>query len=168
MYPTDCSITMKQWDIIRIYPFSSLLSSNDDVVMIGISARVYHPFFTHQFKLNYPPYEYVKKALLLTHIRLNMKSLREQNLSLYRNGFDKIEEDDLRDIALERGIKNHELSEIKNRLKFEWNVAIKELKDYEDLQFWMSVINYHKWKKFIWLKVTNFSKTYIHTSLFSG
>ena len=103
-----------------------------------------YPFFTHQFKLNYPPFEYVKKALLLTHIRMNIKSLRGQNLSLYRNGIDKIDEIDLRDIALERGIKNKELSEVKNRLKFEWNVGYKELKDYEDLLFWYSVINYHK------------------------
>jgi len=102
------------------------------------------PFFTHQFKLNYFPFEYFKKFLLLTHIRLNMKSLRAQNLSLNRNGVDKIDEDELRDLALERGIKNQDISEIKYRLKFDWNVAYKELKDYEDLLFWYTVINFHK------------------------
>ena len=63
---------------------------------------------------------------------------------MLRNGIDNIGEEDLREIALERGIEEKELSNLKNRMRTDWLVVCKELEHQTNLQFWFSVINYYK------------------------
>ena len=112
--------------------------------MMGKPAVEWNHPLGYTLNLNYFPVKYMQKNLLLAHIRSNMKALDAQNLSMIRIGIDAMSEGELREVALERGIRARELSEVKLRLQNEWSTAIKELNGSGDLLFWSTVINYHK------------------------
>lgn len=100
-----------------------------------------HPFFNYNFKMNFLPFEGVKKGLIKSQFEKQLKSMKAQNFALLSSFFGGLNDNDMLDLARERGF-NKNKEEAKKWLKEEWNpIAQKHLND-EIYLFWYSVILY--------------------------
>ena len=103
-----------------------------------------HSFFNPHFKLNFFPFEPLKRILLEVQLKNNLSAIVRQNISLKNIGIDdKIAYHNLEDIARQRGIKAHEENEMKKRITGDYlNIIFDKLGNNENLIFWYSVIQF--------------------------
>jgi hypothetical protein len=101
-----------------------------------------HPFFNHTFKLNFFPFEGIKKMLIKFQVQRRLKEMKHQNYAIILNQFGKLEEETVLDVARERGYYADKEEEARKWLKEEWNKITKEHIDNERFLFWYSVILY--------------------------
>jgi len=101
-----------------------------------------HPFFNYTFRLNFFPFEGIKKMLIKFQVQRRLKEMKHQNYAIILNQFGKLEEETVLDVARERGYYADKEEEARKWLKDEWNKITKEHIDNERFLFWYSVILY--------------------------
>ena len=103
-----------------------------------------HSFFNPHFKLNFFPFEPLKRILLEVQLKNNLYAIARQNIALKNIGLDdNIAYHNLEDIARQRGIKVHEENEMKKRIMGDYiNTIFDKLGNNETLIFWYSVIQF--------------------------
>ena len=103
-----------------------------------------HSLFNHHFKLNFFPFEPLKKKLLRIQLKSNLYAITRENIGLKNIGLgDNIAYQHLEDITRQRGIKDLEENEMKKRLMGEYlNTVFDKLGNNENLIFWYSVIQF--------------------------
>jgi len=101
-----------------------------------------HPFFNYTFRLNFFPFEFLKKHLIKFQVERRLKEMKHQNYAIILNQFGKLEEETVLDVGRERGYYADKEEEARKWLKEEWNQITKEHIDNEIFLFWYSVILY--------------------------
>jgi len=101
-----------------------------------------HPFFNYNFKMNFLPFEGLKKQLIKSQFEKQLKAMRAQNFAMLSGFYGKLGDGTMIDLARERGFETNKEEEAKKWLKEEWNpIAQAHIND-EMYLFWYSVILY--------------------------
>jgi hypothetical protein len=101
-----------------------------------------HPFFSHTFKMNFFPFEAIKRQFIKVQLKRQLKVMKHQNLAIILNQFGTLKEETVLDVARERGYYADKEEEARKWLKEEWNKISKDHIDDELFLFWYSVILY--------------------------
>lgn len=101
-----------------------------------------HPFFHHTFKMNFFPFEWLKKRLLRYQFKKQLKTMKDQNYAVILNLFGKLDDETVLDVARERGHYVDKEEEAKKWLKEDWAKVAKINVEDELFLFWYTVIVY--------------------------
>lgn len=101
-----------------------------------------HIIFNYTFRMNFFPFEPIKKMVLKYQLKKQLKVMKAQNYAIILNQFGKLEDETVLDVARERGHYADKEEDARKWLKEDWTKIAKDNVENELFLFWYSVIVY--------------------------
>lgn len=101
-------------------------------------------FFTHEFKLNWGPFELAKKRLIKSQVQKQINKLRKQDEAVKSFGIDQIPKTHLQDISSDRSFNLAQLEGIKKEIANQWLPVSLDSNIDNSTLLWFAVLNYGK------------------------
>lgn len=98
----------------------------------------------YEFKLNWGPFEILKRKLIHLQVQRQMKKLRKEDEAVTQHGTDQIPKQHLEDIANDRsfGIKSSKLDKIRQEITYQWLPISTDSTVCNSTLLWFAVLNY--------------------------